>query len=120
IISKTSPTLWQIGNTGFSFEVTTVIPINKITITGSDQVITSDVKFGIRPMGSVVFGTEGQISTLKFTMKQDGSPYTDFDKWNISEGLNGIPESMWGAVNNGKTEIGAKIIPNALVGFSVA
>lgn len=119
-INKTSPTLWQIGNTGFAFEVTTVIPVNKITVTGSEQTISSDVKFGIRPMGSVVFGTEGQMSTLTFTMQQDGSPYTDFDKWHITQTLNGVPESMWGTVNNGKTEISAKIIPNALVGFSVA
>lgn len=118
-INKTSPILWQIGNTGFAFEATTVVPLNKITFTGSDQTIISDVKFGIRPMGSVVFGTNGQMSTLNLSMKVDGSPYTKFDKWEITQTLNGVPESMWGTVNNGKTEIGAKIIPNALVGLSV-
>jgi hypothetical protein len=117
-ISPVSPTLWQIGADGFSFTVNTVVPLNRITITGTDKVISSDVKFGIRPMGSVVFGTPGQLSTLAFTLLYNSDVYNDFSNWSITGATNGMPESLWGTVNNGKTSIDAKIIPDVLVGLS--
>lgn len=117
-VNATSPVLWQIAADGFSFTVTTVVPLNEITIEGSTQKLTSDVKFGIRPMGSIVFGKEGQQSKLTFRIKYGDTAYNAFENWSITQELNGVPESLWGTVNNGKTEIGAKLIPNALVGFT--
>lgn len=117
-VSKTSPVLWQITADGFAFDVSTVVPLNSITINGVAQPITSDVKFGIRPMGSVVFGKPGQMSTLDFKMYYNTDEYKDLKNWAFAGDLNGVPESLWGTVNNGKTSIDSKIIPNALVGLS--
>ena len=117
-VSAKSPVLWQITPDGFSFAVNTVVPLNEITITGTDKKITSAVKFGIRPMGNVVFGKDGAKSTLTFTLKYEGQVYKAFENWDIQQELNGVPESLWGTVNNGKTEISAKLIPDALVGFT--
>jgi hypothetical protein len=119
IIKKTSPTLWQINPDGFGFSIETTIPLNSITITGIDKPVTSDVKFGIKPMGSVVFGTEGHMSTLSITIKCGNEDYKNIGKWNIEKTINGVPESLWGTVNNGKIAIDAKIIPDALVGLTV-
>ncbi len=117
-VSATSPVLWQIAADGFSFSVSTVVPLNEIIINGSTQKITSDVKFGIRPMGNVVFGKPGQMSSLTFTMKYGDAVYNAYENWEIKGDLNGIPESLWAPTNNGKTEISAKIIPGALMGLS--
>ncbi|BAU54015.1 DUF6603 domain-containing protein [Mucilaginibacter gotjawali] len=117
-VSEKSPVLWQITADGFAFTVSTVVPLNKITITGVEQPITSDKKFGIRPMGNVVFGTPGQMSELTFTVKYNNDIYKAFQNWNFNGDLNGIPESLWGTTNDGKTAIDAKIIPDALVGLS--
>lgn len=117
-VSKTSPALWQITADGFGFVVTTVIPLNSITVNGLVQPITSDVKFGIRPMGSVVFGKPGQQSTLDFKLYYNTSEYKDLKNWAFTAELNGVPESLWGTVNNGKTAIDSRIIPGALVGLS--
>jgi len=117
-VNATSPVLWQVGADGFSFTVSTAIPLNEISITGKEAPISSDVKFGMRPMGSVVFGKDGQKSTLGITFKYYDTPLDKLAGWDISGDTNGIPESLWGTVNNGKTEISAKIIPGALVGFT--
>lgn len=118
-IKKTSPTLWQINPDGFGFSIETTIPLNTITITGIDNPVTSDVKFGIKPMGSIVFGTEGHMSTLSITIKCGDEEYKNIGKWNIDKTINGVPESLWGTVNSGKIAIDAKIIPDALVGLNV-
>lgn len=117
-VSKTSPALWQITADGFAFVVTTVVPLNTITINGLAQPITSDVKFGIRPMGNVVFGKPGQMSTLDFKLYYNTDEYKDLRNWGFTAELNGVPESLWGTVNDGKTAIDSKIIPGALVGLS--
>lgn len=117
-VSKVSPSLWQITADGFAFNVSTIVPLNSITINGIAQPITSDVKFGIRPMGSVVFGKPGQMSTLDFKLYYNTDEYKDLKNWAFAAELNGVPESLWGTVNNGKTAVDSKIIPGALVGLS--
>ncbi|WP_118973292.1 DUF6603 domain-containing protein [Taibaiella koreensis] len=117
-VNTVSPVLWRVGADGFSFTVSTVVPLNEISITGVQQKISSNVKFGIRPMGNVVFGTKDAMSTLSLSFKYYDAPYDKLDNWNISGDTNGIPESLWGTKNNGKTEISAEIIPGALVGLS--
>jgi hypothetical protein len=117
-VNQTSPVLWQITADGFAFSISTVIPLNNINVNGLTTPITSSVKFGIRPMGSVVFGTPGQTSTLDLKIYYYNDEYKDLDNWAITGDLNGIPESLWGTVNDGTTPIDAKIIPGALVGLS--
>jgi hypothetical protein len=122
-LNDNGETVWQINPGGFTYTVNTVVPLNEINLVKSgqneDKKITSNAQFGIRPMGNVVFGTPGQMSTLKLTLYYQGTP-TDISAWNFTAALNGMPYSLWGTVNDGNTGIDAKIIPNALVGFTAS
>lgn len=113
-------TTWQVRSEGFAFAVSTQFPLNKLTFNSQEgnevDPIISEVAFGIKPMGSVVFGSEGKMSTLSLSILYNDAP-ANLQNWTFSQDLNGIPESMWGTVNSGMTSPSAEIIPNALVGL---
>ncbi|MGD2087091.1 MAG: hypothetical protein PVH61_12990 [Candidatus Aminicenantes bacterium] len=116
-------TAWNVKADQLTLSVKTQVPLNQVTFDNSPGLapLRNDTPFGIKPMGSVTFSynTPNQMSSLSFAIKYYEDNY-NLDDWDFTADSTGVPESLWGTVNTGKSSASAVIIKNIMVGIASA
>jgi hypothetical protein len=102
------PQVWLVSALDLVLASETVIPAS-VLIAGAPD--TPQVRFegpepGVYPLGSLTMGTRHLLEVYRYPAEQG----VDLSKWSWTPQPSGLPESLWGTVNNGEPDLDARLV----------
>jgi hypothetical protein len=105
-------TMWLVSALELVLSSETAIPAS-LLIAGAEN--TPQTTFpghqpGVYPLGSLKIDTRHRVEVYRLRSGQPDEP-VDVSRWSWGTQESGLPESLWGTVNNGQPDLDARMIP---------